>query len=92
MYDYIRHFGLEWYQKDLKHYYGTKIDKTDNKKIDKKLDRLTRKKNCIDESRVWNMKNIWQKNNSARDNSRLRGIFVQRTIFKSANWNTYLKL
>ena len=43
------------------------------KKIEKRLtlDRLTRKKICIDESRVWNMKNTWQKNNSARDNSRL---------------------
>ena len=49
MYDYIRHFekfGLEWYQKDLKLYYGIKIDKTDNQKIEKRLtlDRLTRKK------------------------------------------------
>ena len=49
MYDYIVHFekfGLEWYQKDLKLYYGIKIDKTDNKKIGKRLtlDRLTKKK------------------------------------------------
>ena len=49
MYDYIGHFekfGLEWYQKDLKLYYGIKIDKTDNQKIEKRLtlDRLTRKK------------------------------------------------
>ena len=49
MYDYIGHFekfGLEWYQKDLKVYYGIKIDKTDNQKIEKRLtlDRLTRKK------------------------------------------------
>ena len=86
MYDYIRHLGLEWYQKDLKHYYGTKIDKTDNKKIDKKLDRLTRKKNCIDESRVWNMKNIWQKNNSARDNSRLT--FIEGYLYNEQ----YLKV
>ena len=48
MYDYIVHFekfGLEWYQKDLKLYYGIKIDKTDNKKIGKRLslDRLTKK-------------------------------------------------
>ena len=76
MHDYIGHFekfGIEWYQKDLKLYYGIKINKTDNQKIEKRLtlDRLTRKKNCIDESRVWNMKNTWQKNNSARDNSRL---------------------
>ena len=47
MYDYIGHFeklGLEWYQKDLKLYYGIKIDKKDNKKIEKRLtlDRLTR--------------------------------------------------
>ena len=76
MYDYIGHFeklGLEWYQKDLKLYYGIKIDKKDNKKIEKRLtlDRLTRQKIWIDESRVWNMKNTWQKNNSAKDNSRL---------------------
>ena len=50
MYDYIGHFeklGLEWYQKDLKLYYGIKIDKKDNKKIEKRLtlDRLTRQKN-----------------------------------------------
>ena len=66
MYDYIgdfEKFGLEWYQKDLKLYYGIKTDKTDNKKIEKRLslERLTRKKICIDESRVWNMKNTWQK-------------------------------
>ena len=76
MYDYIGHFekfGLEWYQKDLKLYYGIKIDKTDNQKIEKRLtlDRLTRKKICIDDGRVWNMKSTWKKNNSARDNSRL---------------------
>ena len=57
MHDYIGHFekfGIEWYQKDLKLYYGIKINKTDNQKIEKRLtlDRLTRKKNCIDESRV----------------------------------------
>ena len=50
MYDYIGHFeklGLERYQKDLKLYYGIKIDKKDNKKIEKRLtlDRLTRQKN-----------------------------------------------
>ena len=49
MHDYIGHFeklGIEWYQKDLKLYYGIKIDKTDNQKIEKRLtlDRLTRKK------------------------------------------------
>ena len=64
MYDYIRYFEkfrLEWYQKDLKLYYGIKIDKSNNKKIEKRLtlDILTRKKLCIDESRVWNMKDTW---------------------------------
>ena len=72
MYDYIGHFekfGLEWYQKDLKLCYGIKIDKTDNKEIEKRLtlDRLTRKKICIDESRVWNMKNTWQKKKTLQE-------------------------
>ena len=76
MHDYIGHFekfGIEWYQKDLKLYYEIKINKTDNQKIEKRLtlDRLTRKKICIDDGRVWNMKSTWKKNNSARDNSRL---------------------
>ena len=66
MYDYIGHFEkfrLEWYQKDLKIYYGIKIDKTDNQKIEKSLtlDRLTRKKICIDEGRIWNMGSTWKK-------------------------------
>ena len=83
MYDYIgdfEKFGLEWYQKDLKLYYGIKTDKTDNKKIEKRLslERLTRKKICIDESRVWNMKNTWQKI-TARDNSRLT--FLEGYLF-----------
>ena len=44
-------------------YYGIKIDKTDNKKIEKilTLDRLTRKKIGLDESRIWNMKKYWKK-------------------------------
>ena len=40
MYDYIAHFekfGLEWYQNDLKLFYGKKIDKKDNKKLKKGL-------------------------------------------------------
>ena len=40
MYHYIGHFEkvrLEWYQKDLKRYYGIKIDKTDNKKMKKNV-------------------------------------------------------
>ena len=66
MYDYFGHFkkfGFEWNKDDLRLNYKIKIDPTDNKKIEKKLtlDRLTRKKICLDESRVWNMKMNWKK-------------------------------
>ena len=35
------------------------------------LPRQERRKLVIDESRMWNLKNQWQKNNSARDRSRI---------------------
>ena len=66
IYNYFCHFkkfGFEWNKNDLRLNYKIKIDPTDNKKIEKKLtlDRLTRKKICLDESRVWNMKMNWKK-------------------------------
>ena len=61
MYDYIGHlqkFGLHSIQNDLGLRYGMKINHSSCKKIKKQLilSRLTRKKICLDESRIWNMK------------------------------------
>ena len=75
-YDFMGHFKkfrFEWNQADLGLKYEIKIDPTDAQKIKKKLtlNKLTRKKICLDDSRVWNMKMNWQKNNSGKDLSRL---------------------
>ena len=69
VYDYIGHFekfGLEWIQNDLGLKYVVKIDNSDKKKIKKQLtlSQQTRKKICLDESRVWNMENSWELNKS----------------------------
>ena len=76
MYDYIEHlkkFRFEWIQNDLGLKYRIKIDNSDSKKIKKQftLSRSTRKKNCLHESRIWNMKMTWKNNESALDKSRL---------------------
>ena len=68
MYGYIGHlkkFGFDWIQNDLGVRYGIKINNADSKKIKKKLtlSRSRRKKNCLDQSRVWNMKMTWKKMN-----------------------------
>ena len=76
MYDYIEHlkkFRFEWIQNDLGLKYRIKIDNSDSKKIKKQLtlSRSTRKKICLHESRIWNMKMTWKNNESALDKSRL---------------------
>ena len=68
MYGYIGHlkkFGFDWIQNDLGVRYGIKINNADSKKIKKQLtlSRSRRKKNCLDQSRVWNMKMTWKKMN-----------------------------
>ena len=66
IYDYIEHlkkFAFEWIQNDLGLKYRIKIDNSDSKKIKKQLtlSRSMRKKICLHESRIWNMKMIWKK-------------------------------
>ena len=70
VYDYIEHlkrFGFEWIQKDLGFRYEVKINNSDKKNLKKQisLNSETRKKICIDESRIWNMKMSWRQNESA---------------------------
>ena len=76
IYDFIAHFqkfGFEWNKNGLGLNYQIKIYPTDAKKIQKKLtlNKLSRKKICTNEIRVWNMKTKWRKNDYAKDSSRL---------------------
>ena len=64
IYDYLEHFktyGFEWTNDILKFKYEIKLV---SGKIQKKtiLDKTTRKKICIVESRVWNISMRWPKN------------------------------
>ena len=57
VYDFIGHLkknGFDWIHNDLVLRYGIKINNSDSKKIKKKLNlsKITRKKICLDESRV----------------------------------------
>ena len=75
MYDYVGHlkkFGFEWNHNALGFKFEIKIDNSDSKKIKKKiLSRNTRKNISTDQSRIWNMVENWQFNNSANDNSKI---------------------
>ena len=75
MYDYVGHlkkFGFEWNHNALGFKFEIKIDNSDSKKIIKKiLSRNTRKNISTDQSRIWNMVENWQFNNSANDNSKI---------------------
>ena len=76
MIEHFKKFGFEWNKDGLGLNYQIKIDPADakkKKKIQKKLTlkKLWRKKICTDESRVWNMKTKWRKNDSGKDSSRL---------------------
>ena len=76
VYNYINNFkkfGFEWIQKDLGLKYEIKIDSSNSKKIKKKLTLIkeTRNKIVLDETRIWNKKVKWKKNESGVDNSRL---------------------
>ena len=69
-----------------------KIDPTDAQKIKEKLtlDKLTRKKIWLDESRIWNIKMNWKKTDSARDLSRLS--FLIGYLFEEEKLKRLLKI
>ena len=90
VYDYIGHFekfGLEWIQNDLGLKYVVKRDNSDKKKIKKQLtlSQQTRKKICLDESRVWNMENSWELTKSGTNGriSYLIGYLENENLMKS---------
>ena len=67
IYDYLEHFktyGCEWTNDILKFKYEIKLvlGKIQKKRKKKPLDKTTRKKIYIDESRVWKMSMRWPKN------------------------------
>ena len=62
------------------------------KKIQKKLtlNKLSRKKICTNEIRVWNIKTKWRKNDSAKDSSRLS--FLISYLYDEQKLKTLLKI
>ena len=95
IYDFIEHFkkfGFEWNKDGLGLNYQIKIDPTDAKKIQKKftLNKLLRKKICTDESRAWNMKTKWRKNDSGKDSSRLS--YLISYLYDEQKLKTLLKI
>ena len=95
IYDFIEHFkkfGFEWNKDGLGLNYQIKIDPTDAKKIQKKLtlNKLSRKKICTNEIRVWNIKTKWRKNDSAKDSSRLS--FLISYLYDEQKLKTLLKI
>ena len=57
----LKKFEFDWIQTDLGLRYGVKINNSDSKKMKKHLtlSKITRKKICMDESKVWNMIMNW---------------------------------
>ena len=89
IYDFIGHlekFGFEWIQTELGLKYEVKIDSSDDKKLQKKLtlSKSSRKKICLDESRIWNMESSWKLNESGNKRiSYLIGYLENETLLKS---------
>ena len=93
VYNYINNlkkFGFEWIQKDLGLKYEIKIDSSNSKKIKKKLTLIkkTRNKIVLDETRIWNMKVKWKKNESGLDNNRL--LFLIGYLYNEADMKRLL--
>ena len=73
VYGYIRHlkkFGFLWADTRISLVYEINVIGNKLRKM-LMMSRNERKKLAIDETRAWNMKMTWQKNNSANDRSRI---------------------
>ena len=89
VYDYyqnLKKFGFTWEHKILGIKYGIRISNPGNRKIKKQLTMRsdTRKKLCLDSSRVWNMSNAWPANKAIKFRySYLIGYLEGRRVMES---------